>query len=119
MSLSIAGILEEEKPTSKSLKRSMDVENINSSGSSTLKSPNISHYQLVVDFEEGIGCENVMSLEYQCSEYSLSSECKSACGIGTKMGSCQWLHENRYVLFNDKVDFTVSTLFGFTRLKYS
>ena len=54
------------------------------------------HYRLHIRIiAEGAECKNEMSLEYQCSEYSLKSECNYACGFGTKDGSCHWLPENR------------------------
>ena len=57
---------------------------------------NTSHYQLrVIMSKEGKECTNEISLEYQCSEYSLDSECKSACGLGTRDGACHWIPENR------------------------
>ena len=63
---------------------------------SDLNGKNVSHYQLRIDMQEGSKCENVMSLEYFCSEYSLESECQLACGPGTQNGRCHWLPENRY-----------------------
>ena len=56
---------------------------------------NTSHYQLRVIMSKGKECTNEMSLEYQCSEYSMESECKSACGFGTRDGACHWIPENR------------------------
>ena len=64
--------------------------------SSTSYTKNNWRYQLRISLQEGNECKNTMSLEYQCSEYSLESECKSACGLGTKDGICRWLPENRY-----------------------
>ena len=63
---------------------------------SNLNRKNVSHYQLRIDMQEGSKCENVMSLEYFCSEYSLESECQLACGPGSQTGRCHWLPENRY-----------------------
>ena len=63
---------------------------------SNLNRKNVSHYQLRIDIQEGSKCENVMSLEYFCSEYSLESECQSACGPGSQTGRCHWLPEKRY-----------------------
>ena len=63
---------------------------------SNLNRKNVSHYQLRIDIQEGSKCENVMSLEYFCSEYSLESECQLACGPGSQTGRCHWLPENRY-----------------------
>ena len=64
---------------------------------------NVSHYQLRIDMQEGSKCENVMSLEYFCSEYSLESECRSACGPGAQNGKCRWLPENRYLDLKIKI----------------
>ena len=59
------------------------------------------HYRLNIRIiDEGLQCGNEMSLEYLCSEYMLKYECESACGFGTKDGSCHWKPENRYVFID-------------------
>ena len=56
------------------------------------------HYRLNIRIiDEGLKCRNEISLEYLCSEYMLKHECESACGFGTKDGSCHWKPENRYI----------------------
>ena len=70
---------------------------------SNMNRGNVSHYQLRIDMQEGSKCENVMSLEYFCSEYSLESECRSACGPGAQNGKCRWLPENRYLDLKIKI----------------
>ena len=70
---------------------------------SNLNRKDFSHYQLRIDMQEGMKCENVMSLEYFCSEYSLEAECQSACGPGSRKGRCHWLPENRYHEFRIKI----------------